>query len=214
MVSQARLGAIYHYATPPRQARYNQLAYLRTVGAWRDAGRFESLRSATEDDPALAFEFSWRRTGVGSEGYPDGFEITYGVNPDYAAGSGGDVRNEFGSELLAALHDAVEAAPPEGMGIREFGVFLAARTGGTEAAADAFDLDAGTVEGIVAGVDAELDAGEYPYFAATLEHYPEVQDVAFALMTPLLDDVSERELPVALTEDGYVAYAPDVEQRG
>lgn len=214
MVSQARLGAIYHYATPPRQARYNQLAYLRTVRAWRDAGRFEDLRAATEDDPALAFEFSWRRTGVGPEGYPDGFEITYGVNPEYAADAGRDVRNEFGAALVAELHDAVEAAPPEGMDVRAFGVFLAARTGGTEAAADAFDLDPGAVEGIVAGVEAELEAGAYPRFAATLERYPEIQTLPFALTTPLLDDVSEREFPVALSEDGYVSYAPGAEQRG
>jgi hypothetical protein len=214
VVSQARLGAIYHYATPPRQARYNQLAYLRTVRAWRDVGRFGPLQAATDDDPALAFEFSWRRTGVGPEGYPDGFEITYGVNPDHAAGSGRDVRNEFGAALVAELVDAVEAAPPKGMNIREFGVFLAARTGGTEAAADAFGLDAGAVDGIVAGVETELEAGDYPHFAATLERYPEVQDVPFALTTALVGELSEAELPVALTEDGYVSYAPDAEQRG
>lgn len=208
MVSQQRLGAIYHYSTPPRQARFNQLAYLWTVRAWRESGEFDAVVDASDGRPSLAFHFSWRRTGVGAEGYPDGFELTYGVDPDYAAEGGSEVRNEFGADLVESLHGAVESAPPKGLEPRGFGVFLADRTGGTDAAADAFDLDAGAVEGIVAGVEADLAAGEYPRLAATLERYPEIQDVPFALTTDLVADVSEAELPVALADDGYVSYAP------
>jgi hypothetical protein len=215
VVSQSRLGAVYAYAPRAYRARFNQLAYVRTVRSWRETGRFGEIEAAASGDPALVFDVSWRRTGVGPNGYPDGFELTYSVDPEYVAPgtAPGGALDDFGAALLDALHGAIESEPPADLDARPFGVVLAVRTADEAAAADAFGIDEAAVSGTVAGVESRIADGELDAFGRLLERFGGLSDVRFAVATDIVGALAEAELPVALDDGGYAAYGPATERR-